>query len=295
MKYLKYLFMLIMLFSIDVYADNYSVDFNKKGKLNITLTDKEENKAIEGAELTLYKIANVSEKDYHLYYEYVEGINCNASLDNLESSTLTNEINSCLNDDIIVMKKITDKDGIVLFDNLELGLYLVKQTNKVKGYSTINSYLITIPKVVDNKFTYEISSKPKTDILRLIDINVKKIWNTPLSNKNDKENLPQYIEVGLYKDNELISKIKLNKDNNWSYTWEDLEKSDNYDIIEINVPKGYTATYEKIDNTVVITNTKTLVQTGNNNYLALIIGLFGVTFIMLGIFYNLKVKNEQGI
>ena len=32
MKYLKYLFMLIMLFSIDVYADNYSVDFNKKGK-----------------------------------------------------------------------------------------------------------------------------------------------------------------------------------------------------------------------------------------------------------------------
>ena len=182
-----------------------------------------------------------------------------------------------------------------MFDNLDLGLYLVKQTNKVKGYSTINSYLITIPKVVDNKFTYEISSKPKTDILRLIDINVKKIWNTPLSNKNDKENLPQYIEVGLYKDNELISKIKLNKDNNWSYTWEDLEKSDNYDIIEINVPKGYTATYKKVDNTVVITNTKTLVQTGNNNYLALIIGLFGVTFIMLGIFYNLKVKNEQGI
>ena len=31
------------------------------------------------------------------------------------------------------------------------------------------------------------------------------------------------------------------------------------------------------------------------NYLALIIGLFGVTFIMLGIFYNLKVKNEQRI
>ena len=174
MKYLKYLFMLIMLFSIDVYADNYSVDFNKKGKLNIALTDKEENKAIEGAELTLYKIANVSEKDYHLFYEYVDKITCNASLDNLESSTLTNEINSCLNDDIIVTKKITNKDGIVLFDNLDLGLYLVKQTNKVKGYSTINSYLITIPKVVDNKFTYEISSKPKTDILRLIDINVKK-------------------------------------------------------------------------------------------------------------------------
>ncbi len=295
MKYLKYLFMLIMLFTINVYADNYSVDFNKKGKLNITLTDKEENKTIEGVELTLYKIANVSEKEYHLFYEYVDKINCNASLDNLESSTLTNEINSCLNDDIIVMKKMTNKDGVVLFDNLELGLYLVKQTNKVKGYSSINSYLITIPKVVDNKFTYEISSKPKTDILKLIDINVKKIWNTPLSNKNDKENLPRYIEVGLYKNNELISKIKLNKDNNWSYTWEDLEKSDEYSILEVNVPKGYTATYEKIDNTVVITNTKTLVQTGNNYYLALIIGLLGIIFIMLGIFYNLKVKNEQDI
>ena len=39
MKYLKYLFMLIMLFSIDVYADKYSVEFNKIGKLIFTLTD----------------------------------------------------------------------------------------------------------------------------------------------------------------------------------------------------------------------------------------------------------------
>ena len=293
MKYLKYLFVLIMLFTINVYADNYSVDFNKKGKLNVTLTDKEENKAIEGVELTLYKIANVLEEDYHLTYEYVDNINCNFSLDNLESTTLTNEINSCLNDNIIVTKKITDKDGLVSFDNLDLGLYLVKQTNKVKGYSSINPYLITIPKVEDNKFTYEISSKPKTDILRLMSLTVKKVWNESLSNKNDLESLPKYVEIGLYRNNELIDKVKLSKDNNWEYTWEDIEKSDDYNVLELNVPKGYIATYEKIDNTFIITNTKTLVQTGNNYYLVVILGTSGIMLILSSIIYNkYKEHNE---
>ena len=292
MKYLKYLFMLIMLFSIDVYADNYSVDFNKKGKLNITLTDKEENKAIEGAELTLYKIANVSEKDYHLFYEYVDKITCNASLDNLESSTLTNEINSCFNDDIIVTKKITNKDGIVLFDNLELGLYLVKQTNRVSGFSKIDPFLVMIPSEIDNKWIYDIESEPKTDIIRTIDLSVKKVWNTTKTNNNDSISLPKSIDIQLLLNDEIIDTVTLSEENNWQYTFSNIEKNDNYVVREVNVPNGYTVTYQKDGNLFIVTNTSSLVHTGQMYWL---VGLFlsiGIIFIITSLLYD-RNKNEQ--
>ena len=76
MKHLKYLFVLIMLFTTNVFANNYSVDLSASGKINVVLTDKENNESIEGVKLTLYKIANVLEEDYHLTYKYVDNINC---------------------------------------------------------------------------------------------------------------------------------------------------------------------------------------------------------------------------
>lgn len=293
MKHLKFILLILMLFTTNVFANNYSVDLSVSGKINIVLTDKENNESIEGVELTLYKIANVLEEDNHLTYKYIDNINCDVSLDNLESKELSDKINLCVSDDLIIDTKVTDLDGKVTFDNLSLGLYLVKQTNKVKGYSSINSYLLTIPKVVDNKFIYEINSKPKTDILRLMSLTVKKVWNESLSNKNDLNRLPKYVEVGLYKNNELIDKVKLSKDNKWEYTWLDIEKSDDYNVLELNVPNGYIATYEEIDNTFIITNTKTLVQTGNNYYLVVILGSCGIILILSSIIYNkYKEHNE---
>lgn len=57
-----------------------------------------------------------------------------------------------------------------------------------------------------------------------MNLTVKKVWNESLSNKNNLESLPKYVEIGLYKNNELIDKVKLGKDNNWEYTWLDIEK-----------------------------------------------------------------------
>ena len=299
MKRIKILLLsLIMLFNVDnIYAlSSNTVDFNNKGSIQITLYEKNGNEKIKGSELTIYKVANALEKDHNLAFEYVSELNgCSASLVDLESADISSEIEKCIPNNMNGITKETDENGNVKYEDLDLGLYLVKQTNKVEGFSKIDSFLIMTPKVIDNKWIYDIKATPKTDIIRVIDINVKKVWNTSTNNTNHVINIPENITVELLLDNKVIDTIILSKENDWKYTWKDLEKSDMYTVKEIKVPKGYTATYENIDNTVVITNTKTLVQTGNNNYLALIIGLFGVTFIMLGIFYNLKVKNEQGI
>lgn len=290
MKKLSILLLMLFMFNTKLYAN--TVDFDKKGSIEITLLEKQENTKIDGAEITIYKVANATEENYNLAFEYVNELsNCNVSLKELDTDNISEEINKCMNDSVKGVS-LTTVNGKVKFEDLDLGLYLVKQTNKVEGYSVISPYLVMIPRVINNKWTYDITSKPKTDIIRVIDINVKKVWNTTTTNINSIANLPEYIEIELSKDNEVIDRIKLNSSNNWEYTWKDIEKSDMYSVKEINVPKGYTVTYQKENNSFIVTNTTSLVQTGNMPWLVELIGSLGIIFIVISIVYS-KIKDEQ--
>ncbi len=289
MKYIKYIIIINLLLCLNVKAD--VIDYNKKGKLDITFTLKDTNTNIEGIEISLYKIATLSSTTYNYEYIYDTNITCEASLDDLTQSNLTNDINNCITPTTTKETKTSNKDGKVTFDNLPLGLYLVKQTNKVDGYSNITPYLVVIPKEQDNKFIYEITSKPKTEIINLIDLTVTKVWNTTISNKNDKNNLPDYIEVQLLDNETIIDTIKLNKENNWTYIWKDIEQKE-YTVKEINIPKGYIDTYQKTNNTITITNTKTLVQTGQNYTLVLELLSSGLLFILISLLYSKRDTHE---
>ena len=237
--------------------NNNIVDFARKGSISITLEDKDNSIYIKGAEISLYHIANAIEENHQLKFEYTEELSdCSSSLNDLENGILVDEISKCITDETSNIKKTTDNNGNVGFDNLSLGLYLVMQTNIVDGYSSIDSFLVMIPKEENNKFIYDIEANPKTEIYQVIDLIVEKVWNTTDNNIVDS------IEVGLYKGNKLLDKVILNKDNNWSYTWERMEKSDGYSVREINVPAGFTDTYRQVENKFIITNTKKLVQTG---------------------------------
>ena len=63
----------------------------------------------------------------------------------------------------------TNNQGVVKFTNLDLGLYLIEQQNQIEGFSKIDPFLIYIPKVIDNKWSYDIKATPKVDIIRLFD------------------------------------------------------------------------------------------------------------------------------
>ena len=98
---------------------------------------------------------------------------------------LSKYLNKCIeNLELSSITKTTNKDGFVKFDNLQLGLYLVKQTNKVEGYSNIDPFLVAIPKEENNMWIYDIKATPKTDVIRLIDIIVEKKWDT-INNTGD--------------------------------------------------------------------------------------------------------------
>ncbi len=288
----KIIFFIIVFFGIltNVNAEPSNIlDFNKPGSINITLTEKEENIAIEGVELSIYRVANAKEVEHNLRFEYTKNFNtCPASLLDLDKTSNQNEIINCLTTQKETSKEITNTEGKVEFKNLRLGLYIVKQTNEVEGYSKIEPYIIMLPNVVDNKWTYKANSEPKTEIYKTFSLQVLKVWNK----QDPKSKIPEEVTIELYKGEELIDTIKLNNENNWTHTWRDIEKSDSYTVKEINIPKGYTVTYKQDGYVFTVTNTDELPFTGQQSTSIIILTISGFILIVSGIYLR-RVQNEK--
>lgn len=273
----NYLFIVIILFiSLITNVKANTIDLSKKGSISVTLKEKSENVLIDGAEITIYHIGDASIKDNNLVFNKREELTCDVSLDNLKDTKLVSDIAKCINDNIIKYVGTTD-NGKVTFNNLNQGLYLVTQTKSTEGYSDIDSFLVAIPKVEDNKWIYNINALPKVDIYKVIDLVVEKKWNTI------SKNIPKYVNIELYKGEELIDTIELSEENNWTYTFEGIEKSDKYTIKEINLPKGYTPSYKVDGYSFTVTNTDTLANTGQIFYPIIISFIAGFIFIVFGI------------
>ena len=78
----------------------------------------------------------------------------------------------------------------------------------------------------------------------------------------------------------------------FNMAFSNIEKNDNYVVREVNVPNGYTVTYQKDGNLFIVTNTSSLVHTGQMYWL---VGLFlsiGIIFIITSLLYD-RNKNEQ--
>lgn len=288
-KVLKMVLVLISLFiTVPVMAlESKTLDLSKKGLINITLSDNENN-VVNDAEITIYKLADATIKNNNLVFNYNE--NLNNCVKNIDEGVLTNtELECILNANIKGISKNTDNLGEVTFEELDLGLYLIMQTNDVKNYSKIKPFLLSMPIVSDNEWTYSVSGTPKVEVKSLFDLTVIKEWI--IINKKKE---PESIEVELILNGEVLDKVELNGENNWEYTWEQIEKSDNYTIREVEVPEGFIATY-RVDNTnkLIVTNSEKLVQTGNMPWIYEILGLVGITFIIVGIVIDRRKNYEK--
>lgn len=289
-KFKKYFLVIILMFfcinKVSATTNDNIVDFTKKGTIKIILNELNEDTTVSNASITIYKLADAISKNSNLSFNYHESLLPHEK--DIKDGNITNELLKIVKDnDIPSYNKTTNDNGIVIFNNLDLGLYLVTQTNTVEGYSKLSPFLVYIPKDVDNKWTYNIESTPKVDIIRLFDLTVEKVWNVATD-----IDIPKEVTIELLKDNEVIDEVKLNKKNNWTYTWKQIEKSDKYSVNEKNIPKGYTVTYEKQDNKFIVTNTKELVQTGTNKLISPILALSGLILITVGFVIEKRKKYE---
>lgn len=122
------------------------------------------------------------------------------------------------------------------------------------------------------------------------DLTVKKVW----SDENDKRGIrPSSVTVTLYNGDKAVDKVTLGAWNNWTYKWTNLDGNGDWSVLETGIPKGYTPSYRVIGDVVTITNTATLIQTGQLNWPILVLGSLGVLMIFCGVLVMRK-KKENG-
>jgi hypothetical protein len=109
----------------------------------------------------------------------------------------------------------------------------------------------------------------------------------------DRDNrVPRQVYVTLYNGEAAVETITLSPDNNWSHTWTGLDVEGNWQVMETNVPNGYTPTYKVVGDTVIITNTETLIQTGQLNWPVAVMGGAGVLLLLCGTAMIMRKKRE---
>lgn len=138
---------------------------------------------------------------------------------------------------------------------------------------------------ITNHMDYEpvVPTKP-------VDLTVKKDWS---DRNNKKGNRPDSVTVTLYNGDEAVEKITLSDKNNWTYTWEALDGSGDWSVLETGIPKGYTPSYRTMDGVVTITNTSTLIQTGQMNWPIPVLGGLGLLLIACGFIVMAKKRKNK--
>lgn len=277
-----------ILFMMPITAFAQSFDAERLGSISVTLMDQDGKTPIVGAELSLYYVATVNlNSKNNLSYTFTnvfEG--CGAALDDPK---LSMKLDAFVDDHSVSAEKlVTDAYGKASFTDLPLGLYFVKQTNSVEGYAPCTSFLVTVPNENNNGYVYDVNASPKTDVARLTTIIIKKVWNTDASTQ-----AVDSVTVQLLRNGVVVETATLSDQNNWQVIYSDMPESDAYSIKEVSVPKGFTATYSKSGYTFTVTNTASLIQTGQLVWPIPVLAMMGLCLITVGTIVLRKKRNEN--
>lgn len=283
MKKILWLLGISFMFVLPVSAN--TVDFNRKGSITFELIEQEHNEKIADANIEIVKIADARvDLNSNLYYEYVSSLTkCNVDIKDVTKIDV-NELASCINDNTQRLSSISDNNGKVSFSNLDLGLYLIRQTNKLNKYTSIDSYLVTLPTIENNDWIYDIYSIPKTEIQKKMDITIIIEWKTEKDIKGNR------VTAELFNDNQKVNDYLITKDDNWM-VMDNVLLSDKYSVRGESI-EGFNISYVIQGNVFKIIYSDDLPQTGENVYITYILAFTGLVFILLGVTFKRNEKNR---
>ena len=196
-----------------------------------------------------------------------------------------------------------DNGWTYTFDRLREGYtWTVEEASVPSGYSvsyetvgtqviitnTRNSKTPDVPKGGDD--TPKEPETPAAVKTQTKSVTARKVWSGELLTTH-----PDSVVVSLYNGEKLCSQVYLNAENNWTYTWDNLDAKGNWLVMEASIPYGYAPSYEWDGKVMTITNTRTqtpsvatLIQTGQLNWPVWVLGGAGVVLIGFGIVMMLR-------
>lgn len=258
------------------------VDTNAEPSLELHYYDEELDRALEGMELRLYKVAEMSDavrftvtedfaaasvfQEEGFSLEKLDGEKWAALCTTLSAFVAANRASATEEAPAIqpAASGAVGEDGILKFEGLDVGLYLLVGDRKSYGRYTYapNAFLTTLPMldtqtdewvydvVASNKFsrTYHGDGQTPSNISR----NVLKVWE---DENNAAGQRPKEVTVQLLCNGQVHETVTLNAANSWKHSWINLDSTAQWQLVEQNVSEGYTVVVETIGNTFVVTNT----------------------------------------
>ena len=276
----------LLIMPMTVFAQSFDAD--RLGSISVTLMDQDGKTPISGAELSLYYVASAElNSNNNLSYTFTNAFkDCVWALDD---PALSVKLDAFVKEHSVFAEKlVTDAHGNAAFTNLPLGLYFVQQTNTVAGYAPCTSFLVTVPNHNADGYVYDVDASPKTDVAKLTDITIKKVWNTSASAKSADS-----VTIQLLRDGVVVETATLSDQNNWQVTYTDMPESDVYSITEVNVPKGFTATYSQSGYIFTVTNSASLIQTGQLIWPIPVLAMAGLCLIAVGTIILRKTRRKN--
>lgn len=147
----------------------------------------------------------------------------------------------------------TDAEGQVCFPDLAPGLYL---SSAVQAENcSFAAALVALPDLdAGGSWQYEILVATKPTLTppqpEPLQFQVLKLWRG--DEGSDKR--PVSVTVDIYRDGVLHETVTLSEGNNWSYRWSAEDDGARWQVVEKDVPEGYTMTVEQGKTTFTVTN-----------------------------------------
>lgn len=164
-------------------------------------------------------------------------------------------------------------------------------TVSVTNNTAYNGYEITVA-------AYRNGSEKKgniefeNDYAPTIELTVVKKWVDQNSTR------PSSVQIDLLRDGKVVEgeTVTLNKKNDWQYTWTGLDSRCEWSVKEKKVPAGYTASYkfDKANQVWTVTNTGSLLQTGQLSWPIPVLVSAGILFVVVGLMLIRKRKGDNG-
>ncbi len=136
-------------------------------RCSLTLSMMDGNIPLSGGTLTIYKVGDVKVDDGN--YSFVPTARFAPSgetfADLTDNPGIAARLVSFIDKSGIpgLETQTVDKNGTVVFTNLDLGLYLVVQHTPAPGYEAIKPFLISLPSKEGGKYVYDLIAEPKTE------------------------------------------------------------------------------------------------------------------------------------
>lgn len=136
-------------------------DESRKG--TITVEMEHNGSAVTGGVLTAYRVGEIQENDGNYRFgktAAMEGFT--EGYENIASAQLAEDVAAFVEQQKLPSyAAVKNENGKAVFSNLELGLYLIVQTESSSGYEPMKPFLVSVPMNEDGHYVYEISAEGK--------------------------------------------------------------------------------------------------------------------------------------